>query len=465
MSSKSGTRITRTVTFRLTLWYAALTAALVVAFLGIFFLFMTKNLGKRVDGDIRDEVRETETVYLSRGLEELRRHIDFETESEGKNRLFIRMLNPRGEVSVSSDMSTWGDIRLPSEVRDIPVGAEVMQTLSHTGRESKVRVITRKISGGNLIQIGYNLHDDERLARRYYKSSGILIVLLLGCVGVMGWFMARRAMSGVERVTHTAIGIGKTDLVSRVPMGDEGEEINNLARAFNDMLERIQGVIMELKEVTNNIAHDLRSPITRIRGIAETTMTGPLDMEEYREMAQIVVEECDRLVGMINVMLEIAVTEAGIHDMARSEVDMSRLVGGAGEVFRPIAEDKGLSLLVNLPGEPVFVQGDRHQLQRAISNLLDNAIKFTPHGGTVTLALDTNQAHAIIRVTDTGIGIPGKDLPRIFERFYRGDQSRSTPGNGLGLSHVQAIVHAHAGEIKVESAPGKGSTFIVSLPF
>jgi signal transduction histidine kinase len=119
---------------------------------------------------------------------------------------------------------------------------------------------------------------------------------------------------------------------------------------------------------------------------------------------------------------------------------------------------------VNLPGEPVFVQGDRHQLQRAISNLLDNAIKFTPHGGTVALGLDTNQAHAIITVTDTGIGIPGKDLPRIFERFYRGDQSRSTPGNGLGLSHVQAIVHAHAGEVKVESAPGKGSTFIVSLP-
>jgi signal transduction histidine kinase len=230
------------------------------------------------------------------------------------------------------------------------------------------------------------------------------------------------------------------------------------------MLERIQGLVKELRDVTNNIAHDLRSPLTRIRGIAETTLTGEPTLDAYREMAGMVIEESDRLVEMINIMLEIAMAESGVRDLPRDEVDMTELAKEACELFHVLAEDKQVWLGIEIPQEHLIIQGDRSRLQRIIANLLDNAIKFTPRGGNVLLFVEGTLTHVIVSVADTGMGINSQDLPHIFERFYRADRSRSTPGNGLGLSLVQALVRCHSGEITVESNPGKGSKFTLSLP-
>lgn len=465
MSLKSGNRFLGTVTFRLTLRYAVMITVVSVAFFWAMSGILTGSLAARMDEDLLSDIKQMEAIYQVQGIEELRRQIDFEIESEGTNRMFIRLMDLSGEALATSDMSPWGDIHTLGAWKDLREGEGDVETLKIPGKGHSARVISRRISRSEVFQIGCTLEDDEDLMAAYRRGSILAVFVMLFCGCIIGWFMARRAMSGVERVTQTAVGIGKADLVSRVPLGDEGEEINNLAQAFNDMLERIRGVVIELKEVTNNIAHDLRSPITRIRGIAETTMTGgEQTIDEYREMAEIVVEESDRLVGMINVMLDIAMTEAGAHGMARGEVDIGRLVESTNEIFQTIAEDKGVFLQVNTVPGPLAIRGDLPQLQRMISNLLDNAFKFTPCGGSITLSLDSTDSQAIITIADTGIGISEQDLPRIFEQFYRGDRSRSTPGNGLGLSHVKAIVRAHKGEIRGESTPGKGSTFIVTLP-
>lgn len=464
MFLKNASRIFNTVTFRLTFWYVILFTILSIVVFCIIYTTLTRSLTMRMDESLANEIVEFEITYKSRGIDGLKHQIELEVESEGTNRIFIRMLNQRREVVETSDMSAWGNIQPPQGTENLPLGQAVFETQEIPGSEHHVRVISKKLPQGNILQVGSTMHDDEELMEVFNRVSAIAVFVLLVCCSAMGWFMGRRAMSGVKRVTKTAAGIGKGDLVSRVPLGGEGEEINNLANAFNDMLERIQDVVTEVKDVTNNIAHDLRSPITRIRGIAETTMTGEQNINDYREMAEIVVEECDRLVGMINVMLEIAMTEAGVREMARDDVDMNRLVESAYEVFLSIAEDKGVLLQKNIPPEPVTIQGDLSQLQRMISNLLDNAVKFTPHGGNVTLSLEASDSRAIITVADTGIGITEQDMPRIFERFYRGDRSRSTPGNGLGLSHVQAIVHAHGGDIKVESNPSKDSVFTIAFP-
>jgi len=181
-------------------------------------------------------------------------------------------------------------------------------------------------------------------------------------------------------------------------------------------------------------------------------------------MAATVIEESDRLVGTINIMLEIAQADSGTAELSRECVDLQELVSNARDLLLPVAEDKNIHLELDIPGEPIVILGDRARLQRVIANLLDNAIKFTPSGGRVMILARSDASWAIITVTDTGVGIDGKDLPRIFNRFFRSEKSRSTPGNGLGLSLARSLARAHGGDITAKSSLGKGSVFCVSLP-
>jgi heavy metal sensor kinase len=287
----------------------------------------------------------------------------------------------------------------------------------------------------------------------------LLIVVAAG----VGWIMARRAVSGVEAITRTAQKISGGTLDERVPVKARGDEIDQLATTFNHMLDRIQTLLTEIKEISDNIAHDLRSPITRIRGIAEVTLTTGKSLNDYENMAASTIEECDRLLGTINTMLMISKTESGVDKLSHEEIHLTVLVREACELFRPIAEDKGVSLSCDVP-KPIHFIGDTQMIQRMISNLLDNAIKYTPSGGSVTAFINENDTHVVVSVKDTGCGISPNELPRIFERFYRCDQSRSQSGIGLGLSLARSIARAHGGDITATSLPNQGSTFTVNLP-
>jgi heavy metal sensor kinase len=275
--------------------------------------------------------------------------------------------------------------------------------------------------------------------------------------------MARRAVSGVEAITRTAQKISGGTLDERVPVKARGDEIDQLATTFNQMLDRIQALLTEIKEISDNIAHDLRSPITRIRGIAEVTLTTGKSLNDYENMAASTIEECDRLLHMINTMLMISKTESGVDQLSPEEMDLAALVQEACELFKPTAEDKGISLSFDIP-KPIHYMGDIQMIQRMISNLLDNAIKYTPSGGSVTVFMNEKDTQLAVSIKDTGCGISPKDLPHIFERFYRCDQSRSQSGIGLGLSLARAIARAHGGDITAESIVNQGSTFTVTLP-
>jgi signal transduction histidine kinase len=288
------------------------------------------------------------------------------------------------------------------------------------------------------------------------------VVLLVG--GGLGFFIARRAMLGVQQVTQTALGIDKGELDRRVSAGSPGHEIEELACAFNCMLDRIEGLVKELGDTTNNIAHDLRSPLTRIRGLAETTLASSPSPEELQHMGAETIQECDRLIEMINTMLEIARIDSGLSPIGNERIDMVKLAKQAADLFGPLAEDKDQTLELTHNGAPLRVEGSRNKLQRMCANLLDNAIKFSPAQGKIRISLTSQDSCVILQIQDNGMGIEAEKLPRIFERFYRGNESRSCPGNGLGLSLAQATARSHRGSISVESVFQQGSTFTVTLP-
>lgn len=287
--------------------------------------------------------------------------------------------------------------------------------------------------------------------------------ILLVFAALIGWFMSRRALQGVEEVTRTAGDISKGALGQRVHVKAKGDEIERLATTFNYMLDRIEALIKGMRELTDNIAHDLRSPITRIRGINEMALTNGKSVDECNTMAANTIKECDRLLEMVNTMLDISEAETGASKLEMEKTDMAKLVRDACELFQPSAEEKMVTLFSEI-SDNAFVYGDIQRIQRMVINLLDNALKYTLSGGTVTVSVYGDERQVVLSVNDTGIGISKQDLPHIFNRFYRCDQSRSQPGLGLGLSLAMAIARAHDGNITATSSLGKGSKFTITLP-
>ena len=465
MSLKKAINLRNTLAFRLTLWYAGIfTVSSCVAFL-LFYTLITSFIRERTDQELLSQVNRFSTLLAAEGVEAVKGVAVIEAQAAGVKKVFFRFLSLNGQAFSSSNMDYWKDILISeAAIRELLRGSSpVFETIAVRDRNEEVRVLYAMISPGIILQVGQAMESYSRFLDAFkgifITTMSFLIVLAAG----MGWFMARRAVSGVEAITRTAQKISAGTLDERVPVKARGDEIDQLATTFNQMLDRIQALLTEIKEISDNIAHDLRSPITRIRGIAEVTLTTGKSLNDYESMAASTIEECDRLLDMINTMLMISKTESGVDKLSLEEIDLATLISEACELFKPTAEDKGIALSFNIP-KPIHFMGDIQMIQRMISNLLDNAIKYTPSGGSVTVFMNEKDAQIVVSIRDTGCGISSNDLPRIFERFYRCDQSRSQPGIGLGLSLARAIARAHGGDIMADSILNQGSTFTITLP-
>jgi heavy metal sensor kinase len=337
-------------------------------------------------------------------------------------------------------------------------------TVSSPDHRHEIRVVYALIGPGLIIHLGQSLDDLTRFIEAFQRIFVLTMAALFALAAALGWFMARRALVGVATVTRTARRIAEDGrLAERVPVGAGGDEVDRLAATFNQMLDRIQGLVTGIKEMTDNIAHDLKSPITRIRGQAEVALTGGGSPADLEAVAASAVEECDRLLEMINTMLFISRSEAGVSRPELKLMDLAAVVRDACGLFESLAEEKKIALTGDIP-QRMEMMGDVRLIQRMLANLIDNAVKYTPEAGRVQVSLqrDSNQSLAI-RVRDSGTGISDKDLPNIFERFYRGDPSRSQAGAGLGLSFARAVARAHGGDITVESSSPAGSVFKATL--
>ncbi len=465
MSSKKKNNFFNTLAFRLTLLYTVLfVVSTVVAFVCIYML-TSKALIKQVDEDLLDDVEEFSVLYLEEDIAALQEEFSQEAEGDGEESVFFRLFDYEGKTLFTTNLDAWGDLEDGASLarRYKIEGRPLFSTITIPDTNHKARTIVAPLSDTLLAQFGESLEESESYLAVFVEIFTETMLFVIIIATLCGWLMARRALSGVEEVTRTALRISKGEFTQRVPIKLRGYEIERLASAFNYMIDRIQSLLNGIREVTDNIAHDLRSPITSMRGTAETTLMNGSDIDDFKAMAGNTVEECDRLLSMVNSMLDISEAEAGVSKMEIEDIDLSQVVRQACDIFLPIAEEKELSLAIQAP-HACNIRGDLKKIQRLISNLLDNALKYTPTGGTISIEVSAHEKERILTIEDNGIGIDENDLPYIFHRFYRCDNSRSQAGCGLGLSLAQAIVTAHAGQLNVFSTPGAGSRFVVTLP-
>lgn len=458
-------RLRHTLAFRLTLWYGGLfTISSCVVFL-IFYVLITSFMREQADQDLLNQVRTISSVLSDQGVNAVEKIAILEAQAAGEKKIFIRLLSRSGAVFSSSNMSYWKNIAVEKAAihRLLNERRSVFDTITIPARKEKVRILYSLISRNLILQLGQSLENNRRFIEAFWKIFVITISILIVVAALVGWFMARKALSKMAVVSRTAQEISGGALDKRVPVTQKGDEVDQLATTFNQMLDRIEKLISGIKEMSDNIAHDLKSPVTRIRGIAEITLTTGSSMQAYEEMSASIIEECDRLLDMINTMLVISKTEVGVDRLNIERFDITKTVQDAGRLFQSIAEDNGIEMACHLPGE-IFIHADIRMIQRMIANLVDNAIRYTPSKGKIDVSVHTNDRENVsISIKDNGIGISEKDLPHIFERFYRCDPSRTQIGTGLGLSLARAVAQAHNGKIDVNSRVGKGTTFTVTF--
>ena len=395
-------------------------------------------------------------------LKKMRHFFDEDVEEHGADRIFLLLTDPRGKnvLDACSDKTLLRTM-LARAQRDIPAYRISKESALPHRRRIVLRVRTTILPDGFKLSVGHNVTADEQylLFLAVTLGGAFLLSLLLG-----GWaadWLARRFVRSLQNVSSAADRIKAGEWSVRVKPSHESRELFLLEDAFNTMCDQNEKTLTELKSLTDDIAHDLRTPLTRLRTAAEFAAMGG---ELKRPLPEMLFEQSSDMLELINTMLEISQTGCQIDRTPREDVDLCAFLRDLADLYATVLDDQGLSLSLDLPKDAVVFSGHRGRLQRLLGNLLDNAIKFTPRGGKLSVALARTDDGIVLRVSDTGCGIAPEDLPHIFRRFWRSDSSRSLPGNGLGLALVKAIVTSYAGSISCASVPGQGTSFTIVFP-
>ncbi|MGE0128030.1 MAG: sensor histidine kinase [Blastocatellales bacterium] len=466
---------TRSIRFRLTVWYAGLLAGLLLLFGGSTWFglahYLTRSLGsslarqaQQIGENFLLDVKTSGESYV---VEEINEHY-----SPEQNDHFVRVTRADGGTLYVSGLPISKGFD-PTQVSAAPLSSL-----------SSARAATRKehLSGGGELLI-YSLPFTARDGSRFlietgapYESientlRGLLLTLAVGlpvviAIAVMGgyWIM-RHALRPLDKITGGAERITSRNLSERLPVTHSGDEIERLSLALNRMIARLDESFQYIRRFTADASHELRTPLTVLRGELEALAQHPNMDDEARDTIGSSLEETERLARIVESLLAISRLDAGEAQMECVRFNLAELAATTTEQMRLLAEDKRIRLECRANGQ-VEIAGDRARLKQVIVNLVDNAIKYTPKGGAVGVVVSAEDGHAMMLVEDNGAGIPSDALPHVFERFYRVDKARSRQmgGAGLGLAIVKSIVAAHEGQVKVESAEGKGSRFIVELP-
>ena len=474
-------RIWHTLAFRLTAAYASAGLLLVLLATLSLYLVLVSELNKSTELFLKDKVNVLRTMLRERpdDADGLHEEVELESAARRYEQFFIRLSDGGGKTLLMTpgmanqlELSKFGSLWNGQ-------GGSVLPMKGKNGKSFRALAATAHSGNtGDLItiQIAVDVSQKKELLRRFrlwfwVTSAGMLILFPL-----VGYHIARQGIRPVEEIATTARRITSSHLGERIKAEGYPYELASLALTFNNMLDRLEGSFERISRFSADIAHDLRTPVNNIRGEAEVALARARTIEEYRDALESSLEEAVRLSALISNLLFLARTESPLTHLRLETVDVAELLEGVREYYDASAADAGV-VLTSAGGsepvrepvrEPVIAELDRTLMQRAVGNLVSNAIAHTPAGGTVTIKThaDSQAANVLIEVIDTGVGIPADALPRVFDRFFRVDPSRSkaSGGTGLGLSIVQGIMQLHRGTVEIASKPGVGTRVTLRMP-
>jgi signal transduction histidine kinase len=449
-----------TIGLRLALWYAGAFIGSSLVLVLLTYALLASSLRQRDQEIVVSTLRDYATRYESGGLAALIQAVELEQRAGRHERLFVRVLSQRHDALFMTMPPEWGSFDID---RLRPGDDRALAQAPATDRPAVLEVASARLWDGTILQVGKSSESREQLLDRFRTIVGSVgvAVILVGVAG--GAIFTRSTLQPIRRLAAVVSGIvatGRTD--ARVPGSQTGDELDELSTSFNQMLDRISGLITAMRDSLDNVAHDLRTPMTRLRGIAERALAAGTP-EGQREALADCLEESDRVLAILNTLMDISEAETGTLRLTLETVPLAPLVSEVVELYEHVAQDAGVSVTTDVP-QGLNAHADRDRLRQVLANLFDNAIKYTPPAGNVHISAEARERDLIVCVRDTGIGIPADEQGRIWERLYRADRSRTARGLGLGLSLVRAYVQAQRGTVTVESAPGRGSTFTVSLP-
>jgi heavy metal sensor kinase len=452
---------------KLTLWYFSFAALVLAAFAVAIYLYFSHGILNTIDASLRNHA------------ERLAQAVGHPSANEEASQPGVLILAPQF-VSVLNRDGKVTDLIPDAEGHEVPV---IKSALEQAAREwqpqfdevslsptEHVRIITwpARDEDGELffVVVGQSLRDVQRAQTQMILLLAVANPLALLLASLGGLWLASRALSPVDRLTRAAERIGRGNLSERVEEYRSQDEIGRLATTFNQMIGRLEQAFERERRFTADASHELKTPLAILRGDIEVALRRERAPEEYQRVLRSSLEEIQRLTKLTDDLLTLARSDAGetVLDLERVQLDV--LASEACAYIAPLAESAGVALSYDSPVSPVVVDGDQKRLKQLLVNLLDNAIKYTPAGGSARLSLSVKDSSATIEVTDTGRGIPAASLSHIFERFYRQTDPRDSrvTGFGLGLAITKWIVDAHGGTIEAESQEGRGARFTVRLP-
>lgn len=457
-------RSSRSVSFRLTAWTSGLFFLSTVLLMAVVYAQLYNLVVAREHEGIELRVGFLATAYARGGVDSVSQY-GSRVGTDGRPVFFVEVATPDGRTLFASRHERWRefDADRTAAARPFPDPGVTLWS-SVAGDHEPLQLASRRLEDGNVLRVGRATADSRKVLRSFRRLSLVSLATVVPFAILTGGVLARRTLRPIRSLSETVQTIIETRrFSSRVPSSGRGDEVDELVLQFNEMLAHIETLMTGLSESLDHVAHDLRTPLTRLRNSAQSALRQSRDPEVLSEALADCLEEADRVLVTVRRLIELAAAEGRVAEFEREPLDLAVLAAEAADLYEEVAEDRDVSIRVK-GDRRVMVQADREAIRRVISNLLDNAIKFTRVGTTVELAVQALPGKAEIRVTDHGDGIAPKDLPHIWSRFFRGGREQPATGAGLGLSIVKAIVEAHGGSVRATSEPGVRTMFIVRLP-
>lgn len=450
---------TKTASFRLAATVTVLLSLISLLILAMAYRLLAASLASRDQEAVAEKFWDIQGKALSLSPEQLHDEIGFERKRGKGGPFFVRLLAKKdGRVVLQH-----GSVS-PQRLNGLsqPEIGAALRRLPETKEEPALEIISRPISEDLILQVAKSAAGREDVLRHFRRIVLSIMIGAIASAAFLGAVLSRRALRPVRRLIVAVKSIRAGNLSARVPESGVQDELDELGLLFNEMLDRIESLVAGMRRALDDVAHELRTPLTRLRGTAEVALRGS-DHAAQREALAECIDQADVVISMTRTLMDISEAEHGALELDLEPVDLGELLREAEDLYRFTAEEKGVRVSVECP-YGIILRGDRNRLRRVVGNLLDNALKYSPRGGSAKLWSFRKAGELALAVSDTGPGISEEDMPRVWDRLYRGQAGRAEKGLGLGLSLVKAFVTAHRGRVEVESPPGAGATFTAYFP-